>query len=167
MRTKQYLAVFAIAVIAGVGGAVMVMQYPLWEKSAFAQGQFEHVEVVQTKRLELVDEEGMRRAVLGLGTEGEPALELYDDNGELRVGLSLMAEGGPNLLLWDGKITPPRAGLALLPNGSPSLELADQEGKLRLVFGVGTSGEPVLGFFDREGNLYAALESGTCEERSL
>jgi len=157
MNRKRYLAILAVAVMAGIFSGVVANRLSTMGESALAQPTPSPAEVIQAEKFELVDKTGVPRALLELEPHGEPALKLYDAEGSLRVMLSLRPDGGPNLLLWDGQTTAPRFGLALLPNGSPSAELADRDGNLRVVLGLGTDGKPVLGLFDQEGNFLPAL----------
>jgi hypothetical protein len=53
-------------------------------------------------RLELCDQQGQVRAVLGLGPEGDPALALYDRSRKPRAELGLAPDGEPGLNLLDG-----------------------------------------------------------------
>jgi hypothetical protein len=105
-----------------------------------------------------VNQNGERRAVLGVGLEGEPTLALYAKNGAVRVELGLQPDGRSTLLFFDQDKQTPRAGLALLPNGSPSLELSDKAGTLRTTFGLGGDGVPILGGFDEQGNLSTVFD---------
>lgn len=54
-------------------------------------------EVVQVKRLELVDSEGRVRASLALDKDGNPGLSLSDEEGHARACLELDRRGVPRL----------------------------------------------------------------------
>jgi hypothetical protein len=80
---KQYPAMLAMAVGAGLRGGVGLDRLSTAGDPVLAEQMSQPAEVIRAERVELVARDGTRRAALGLGSEGEPALEFYDPGGNL------------------------------------------------------------------------------------
>jgi len=106
---------------------------------------------VRARSFVLEDENGKRRAVLGVDKDG-PSLVITDENGKPRVTLG-MSNGGPSLGLSDekGKI---RATLIVLKDG-PCLHLHEND-KIRVAITSLNDG-PGLRVFDEKENACAGL----------
>lgn len=76
-------------------------------------------ERIRTRRIELVDNEGKVRMILGGGQRGEhgPQIDLYDEEGSRRASMSVIPNGGVGLYLLDAQ-DKPRLGITF---GSVSL----------------------------------------------
>ncbi len=63
-------------------------------------------EVVGAKAFELLDEEGNRRALLGISPEGTVALGFFDEDGCLRSSVGILPSGKPMIVMTeaDGKV---------------------------------------------------------------
>jgi hypothetical protein len=158
MTNAGYAVLTAGAVVLGLCGGALLGYGAMTKGLRAGQSSQPAVEVIRAQRFELVNQTGERRAALGVGLEGEPALALYAKDGAVRVELSLQPDGRSTLLFFDRDKQTPRAGLTVLPNGSPSLELSDKEGTLRTMFGLGGDGVPILGGFDEQGNLSTVFD---------
>jgi hypothetical protein len=149
-------------------GAVLLLVVTL----GAVPGQPDTQEIVSTKNLQVVDENGDVRVSLSVA-EGEPGLILYDENGKTRASIGLGLEDGspgfalldengkggvalcfffgePALILSD-KDNMYRGGLSLA-GGDPTLDLVDKDGNYRAWLGL-DDGEPVLGMYDADGNV--------------
>jgi hypothetical protein len=129
MSKKQYRLTLAMALIAGLVGGVVTSWF-LIGIPVLAQKLLEHPQIIRAESFQVVDKNGKIRAVLGMGSNGEPSLSLADENEHVRtvVGLSALGIAHAN---GESSIS-----LNLWPDGNPSLTLNDQEGKLRAVLGV-------------------------------
>ena len=110
-------------------------------------------EVVRTKNLQIVDDDGILRASLEIKEadtadtfEGNPMLTLFDEGGNARAIFSLFA-GNPGLTLYDDEEYP-RAVLRLAA-GNPHLEMYDQK-RLRADYNC-IDGNPGLALFGDHG----------------
>ena len=103
-------------------------------------------DVVCTKQLELMDNNGKLRGEFAMSDTG-PALFLFDAMGKTRGSFAL-AETGPALYLADA-VGKPRGVFALTETG-PALSLADAAGVTRGQFGLNESG-PAIGLVDAAG----------------
>ena len=81
-----------------VGGAVSNLL--LRGGPAMAQAGGAVQDVVRAKKFQVVDDQGKKRAALGLSDDGGPALLLYDADGKKRAGLFLASDGSPSLSLY-------------------------------------------------------------------
>ena len=92
---------------------------------AFTATRVQAVDLLRTKKLELVDDAGRVRASLSV-VQNEPQFGLFDETGEPRVGVS-----AGSLYLWGGTGD---AGITLRisSHGSPYLSLSDAAGKSRV-----------------------------------
>ena len=135
------------------------------------------VEVVRTKRLEIVDDEGKVRAVLVTNEEGVASLSVFDQSERVRASLGAgeIPEQGSGLSVFDtnGK---PRAvvGVDNDPNKGCALMLLDADGKQRASVGFQADGQAGLRFSsgqkdraigmaaENDGNLaFMLLDKGT------
>jgi hypothetical protein len=110
-------------------------------------------EVVRTKNLQIVDDDGILRASFEIKEadtsdtfEGNPMLTLFDEGGNARAILSLFA-GNPGLALYDDEGYA-RAVLRLAA-GNPHLEMYDQK-RLRADYEC-IDGNPGLALFGDHG----------------
>lgn len=140
-------------------------------------------DVVRTKRLELVDDEGEVRAVMGAESGDNVGLSLFGSNGADRLSLGIHPDGSATLALQDeegrerikfsasssGPVINikdeegnPRAQLQVQSNGDSHLMLVDQNQKPRLTIGqIGSkSGAPFITFDDEEGTGRVQLQLG-------
>lgn len=103
---------------------------------------------VEATQIVLKDEEGNKRAVLGMRSAG-PGLTLYDAEGDKVQALLTVLQTGPVLGLYDADGTT-RVLLGVTPKGA-TLTFNDAEGKLRAEMGF-SADAPHVTFFDRDGN---------------
>lgn len=115
--------------------------------------------VVKAERLEIVDKDGVARAVLTTIEGGRASLTLIDNNGEFRAWLFLSSNGSPNLILVDNprlilmdKAGEIRSAQRLDENGSPIYSFTDGDGRVRSLLRLGEGGAPVLQLYDISGN---------------
>jgi hypothetical protein len=128
MTSRQFRVLMVLTVVSGLlGGAGSNLL--LQGGPAVAQAGGAVQEVVRAKRFEVVDDQGKRRAALGLTADGSPAFWLYDATGKTRVELHVLPDGSTDLLLYDAA-GERRAWLGLTPDGSPYLWLRDTAGKV-------------------------------------
>ena len=115
-------------------------------------------EVVQTRKLVVVDGNGKPVAELGAAQEGS-GLVLMDTEGKPRAAMVLTANGEPGLKLYDaaGEV---RAALIVGNDGRAGLALYDARGKDRAALATDTEGNPALILLDRKGRVAAAVPSG-------
>jgi hypothetical protein len=120
---------------------------------------------VKTKQLELVDNNGVSRALLTTVSGGRPSLTLLDSNGQNRALLFLSDDGSPNLVLVDngrfvimdaaGQV---RSAQRVDASGSPILTLHDSNGQTRTLLRLNPTGDAVQEIHDASGNvIWSAL----------
>jgi hypothetical protein len=124
-------------------------------------------EVLRTKRLEIVDDKGEVRALLGTREEGVGGLSVYDASGRVRIRLEageLPDQGsGLSVLDTDGN---PRVVVNMNndPDKDSALILLDTDGKQRAVVNLHASGQAGLslsaGQKDRSIKLVAMDDGG-------
>src|SRR5690349_5849957 len=79
------------------------------------------LDAVRAKRFELVDDEGLVRAVLGTQPgNGAPGFLISDASGRARLALHVSAEGAPAVDLLDAGGAP-RVHVAVGPEGAPTV----------------------------------------------
>jgi hypothetical protein len=106
-------------------------------------------DVLRTKRLGLVDDEGKVRAVLGTREEGIGGLSVFDASGRIRASLEAgevpEQSSGLSVFDTDGK---PRAtvGMDNDPDRGSFFVLLDSKGEQRAVVGLQTGGQAGLRF---------------------
>ena len=99
------------------------------------------------------DSTGMRRAKLGMSTDGWVRLHLFDQDGERCVTLGVAPEGDPRLYLYD-QYGAPRAGLAVFPDSAGGgLVLNDPVGNPRMTLSLLDDGAGDLRILDAGGNV--------------
>jgi hypothetical protein len=119
-------------------------------------------EVVRAKRLEIVDDEGKVRAVLGTDEQGVVSLSIFDASGRLRA--SLNAEENPEkasgLGVFDtnGKLRA-AVGMGNDPGNGPFFSLYDTDGIPRVLLGMDSDPGKgsYLALLDTEGNHRAVV----------
>lgn len=135
-------------------------------------------EVVRTKRLEVVDDEGLVRITAGVGDNGMALLGITDQNEFPRASLSVDPDGFASLSLNDENgtnlvtisIRPVGTGLQIAEptsdgsvaritlhvgaeNGRASLSISDRREELRATVMVDPDGRPTFLALDEEGNV--------------
>ena len=104
----------------------------------------------------LYDAQGKPRCEMSLGAGGLPSQVLRDAAGQVRVKLTVLADGAPALAMLDLR-GQPRGVLCLEDDGSPRLDLIDSFGKLRVTLTMLEDGITALNLLDTAGNSRAAL----------
>ena len=108
---------------------------------------------VEAEEFVVRDSTGMRRAKLGMSTDGWVRLHLFDKDGERCVTLGVAPDGDPRLYLYD-HYGAPRAGLAVFPDSAGGgLVLNDQAGNPRMTFSLLDDGAGDLRIIDAGGNV--------------
>jgi len=103
-------------------------------------------EVLQTKRLEIVDDAGTLLGVFG-AQEGAPHITLFDTAGRTRAEFHVLKEES-SLLLFDAKAK--LRGAFVVMNGEPALALYDEKERNRGLF-ILENGTPALSLLDTGG----------------
>ena len=117
-------------------------------------------DVLKVRRLEVVDQNDVPRAVLHILDSGMPSIVLIDDQGVARSLLFLSDDGSPNLVMVDN----PRLALMdqnneirsaqhLDSDGQPVLSLRDATGQVRSELRLGVEGSPSIRLFGDEGEV--------------
>ena len=108
---------------------------------------------VEAQEFIVRDSTGMRRAKLGMSTDGWVRLHLFDQDGERCVTLGVAPEGDPRLYLYD-QYGAPRAGLAVFPDSAGGgLVLNDPAGNPRMTLSLLDDGTGDLRILDAGGNV--------------
>jgi hypothetical protein len=129
-------------------------------------------EVLQAKRLEIVDNEGKVRAALGTDAQGVASLSLFDQSGRLRVtvdasdipeqynGVAVFETSGKQHVTLGASAAPEKGGGLSVhdPNGVVSASLGVQEhGQAGLGFAADQTGQAIkMGTMD-DGRVYLIL----------
>lgn len=85
---------------------------------------------VQASKVEIVDEAGKVRAVLGLRDDGSPELRFVDEDKTNRVLARLHPDGTPVLVMW-GKGGKGTAYLSVPGEGPPNFMMFDKDGTMK------------------------------------
>lgn len=93
-RENRRLKLLWLLAACGVAAAVVV------SCTSRARSPGEVQEVVRARSFEVYDEDGKRRALLGLSEGGKSGLWLYDKDGEPRASLGFVKDAGPVLALY-------------------------------------------------------------------
>ncbi len=120
-RQNRTLRITAVAALALIGGVVLVGAAAPKPKT------------VEAEKFVVLDEQGRKRAELGMSEENSVGLALSDKKGERRAALRLTRLGRPSLVLQDAH-GDERAKLDL--GVEPSLTLSDKTGAVRLNLGI-------------------------------
>jgi hypothetical protein len=126
-------------------------------------GNTSPAEVLRAKRLEIVDDEGKVRAVLGTREEGIGVVSVYDQSGRVRASLEAgeIPEQASGLSVFDtnGK---PRAVVSMDndPDRGSALILLDTEGKQRAVVSLKEGGQAGLRFSAGQKNRAISISAG-------
>ncbi|MFQ5989797.1 MAG: hypothetical protein ACE5K9_07775 [Candidatus Methylomirabilales bacterium] len=118
------------------------------------------VKEVEAERFVLRDASGMRRGVLGVGSDGVATLALVGAEAKAQLVLLVGPRGRPALWFHD-KTGIRRIALGTLADGSPRLSLFDNAGKRRIIVDTLADGRGGLYLLDRNGQLRATLGSVT------
>jgi hypothetical protein len=101
-------------------------------------------------RVDLYDENGKWRASLGLTDIGDAVLGFYDEDGKRRAGVGASSEGTSELLLSDASGV--RAGIGVYPGGAATLDIYDGSGNRRALLRADSNGQTGMHFFDENDN---------------
>ena len=125
-----------------------------------ACGDSDVEDVLKVRRLEVVDQNDVPRAVLHILDDGRPSIVLIDDRGVIRSWLFLSDDGSPNLVMVDNprlalmdQNNEIRAAQHLDSNGEPVISLHDGTGDVRSELRLGVDGSPSIRLFDEEGEV--------------
>ena len=117
-------------------------------------------DVLKVRRLEVVDQNNVPRAVLHVRDGGRPSIALIDDQGVIRSWLFLSADGSPNLVMVDNprlalmdQNNEIRAAHHLDADGQPVILLSDATGQVRSELLLGEDGSPSIRLFGAEGEV--------------
>jgi hypothetical protein len=117
-------------------------------------------DVLKVRRLELVDQNGVPRAMIEMLDNGMPSIVLIDDRGVFRSLLFLSDDGSPNLVMVDSprfalmdQNNEIRAAQHLNSDGQPAFSLSDSTGQVRSEIRLGQDGSPSIRLFDDEGEV--------------
>ena len=117
-------------------------------------------DVLKVRRLEVVDQNGVPRAVIEILDGGRPSIVLIDNQGVFRSLLFLSDDGSPNLVMLDNprlalmdQNSEIRAAQHLDSNGQPVISLSDATGQVRSELRLGEDGRPSIRLFGDEGEV--------------
>ena len=123
-------------------------------------GDEEVKDVLKVRRLEVVDQNDVPRAIVDILDGGRPSIVLIDDEGVARSWLFLSGDGSPNLVMVDNprlalmdEKSEIRAAQHLDSDGQPVISLRDANGQVRSELRLGVDGSPSLRLFDEEGEV--------------
>jgi hypothetical protein len=86
--------------------------------------------VIEAQEFALRGQNGTRRALLAVASDGSAAIHFYDNDGTRRAAFGVLEDGLPDLHLYDkGGAT--RVLVRVMPNGSAGLGVADPGGTTR------------------------------------
>ena len=105
-------------------------------------------DVLKVRRLEVVDQNGVPRAVIEILDGGRPSIVLIDNQGAFRSLLFLSDDGSPNLVQVVDQNGVPRAVIEILDGGRPSIVLIDNQGVFRSLLFLSDDGSPNLVMLD-------------------
>ena len=111
---------------------------------------------LETRALVLRDGEGLERAALRVGEDGNVSLSLRDDGARARLRLSVLVDGSPGVSLLDEN-GDTRAILGFLPDGTTTLVFADAGSIARSVLALTPDGASRIVFSDALGDTRAAV----------
>ena len=87
VKPLPYVGLLLVAAAVGVMGRALYALHKAQAKAVYrlekATPNQPATEIVRTKRLEFVDDEGRIRGLLLIDSEGKPRLGLFDENGKL------------------------------------------------------------------------------------
>lgn len=116
---------------------------------AHAASMYERLSV---GKLDLVDDSGKTRIIIGVSSEGSPGIWFLDDAGRPRMNFGLYPEGDPFIVLNDEREQAVQIFRTFGSGHAPVLVMKS-DGKDRIVFGLNPqSKEPFLTLFDPAGN---------------
>lgn len=172
MKSKQYVLVLVLAVVAGVIGGLgttRVFREKVIEAEKFLVvdrdgnthaefGMWPHFRPDRARMptLRLMDESGRVRASLGLAVDGAPSLTLTDENEKLSASILFSKWWGDNrspvFLVADGN-TKASAALNMSPDGMAGLRLMDKNARVRATLTLAQDGSPEIFFMNEEGKI--------------
>lgn len=142
-RFKRWAAVGVLL----LGGAVLLGQ---------AAPERVH-DVVQARDFQLLDAQGRSRGGMSVGSDGSLGLNMFDQAGAHRVVLGLSPSGAPMLVLHASTKEGGGASLALLDDGRAALFLDGRDARGSSLLGCSADGSPYLSLTDRAGTPRAQL----------
>ena len=104
-----------------------------------------------SRRMELCDEKGRRRFLLGVFLSGGTTLSFIDREGIIRAMLGQEKDGESGLLLAD-KIGETKVVLRSRADKGPALQLYEEEGEARFSLSL-VDGKPSLELLDNDGKI--------------
>ena len=117
-------------------------------------------DVLKVRKLEVVDQNDVPRAVLHILDGGRPSIVLMDDQGVIRSWLFLSDDGSPALVMVDNprfalmdQNNEVRAAHQLDSDGQPVFSLSDATGQVRSELRLGVDGSPSIRLFGGEGEV--------------
>jgi len=122
------LALIFLGTVIGSCFGSFISTFLFQDRLLFANETSRVPSVTSAEAFQLVDENGMLRAVLGLSAEGQPYLAFLDDNETRRVWLGIGQESGLVVRDVDGKT---RLVLSVDAKGQPSLVVRDRQHQSR------------------------------------
>ena len=148
MSHKDYWLLTMLAVVAGlVGGSVT--SWVLVSGPVFAQKQSSEIaKVIEAEGFHLIDKNGVRRARLGLSSNGKPHLILFDKSNKVG-GISIQVD--PPSIVFGDTIGQNRAWFGLGGDEDPILELRDKNYQRRITLRADRL--PTLTILDQEGKV--------------
>jgi hypothetical protein len=140
---KRLACVLPVLLLANAGFAAKPAPKPAAPQQPVPQ-------TIRAQRIELTDDKGNVRVVIGIGTEGEAIIKLLDKNGKPTV--ALRSDDGLGILNEDGK---PKivAGAAGAGYG---ISVFDSKGKPRCTLTI-VDDEPYLAMSDSNGKFRASM----------
>ena len=154
MKIKEYWIIGVIALITGIVGGVIVVQF-FSGGYVFAEKSTQQFKVIEVEEFRLIDKNGKSRAVFGQSKDGNPSLIFFDKDNNSRVKIAVGDDGGSvvDVLDKDGKSS---IGLVVLPSGFLTLILSDKDGKGRGFFSLYDE-TPLVQFNDKNGRQRIVL----------
>lgn len=147
--TRSRLETFLICVAGGALGA-LAMQLGVAGVPALAARH--EAEVLRTKRLELRDDSGRLRALLGIDKHGRVELDMGDGSGQRRILLGVKADGSPVMVLADAHDTAV-LGMTVTARRNGALDFFRKDGSLAASLITTADGSFHIGVPDRKGKL--------------
>ena len=117
MDMVEIVLFFFAVIVAGGFGAICTRFVP-------------QAKIVRTKRIEVVDEQGKVRILLGCRSDGTCGLGVLDPNGKLAIQLGI-EDAQPSLAIWDTGQSEPtlRARMCSLSDGTAGFVAFDADGQ--------------------------------------
>ena len=115
-------------------------------------------DAIEAQEFILRGQNGTRRALLAVASDGSAAIHFYDNDGKRRPAFGVLEDGLPDLHLYEkGGAT--RVLLRVMPNGAAGLGVADPEGTARISVTTMSSGQAMFALYGTDTNPQAVLGS--------